>query len=131
MRINLFETAPTDDELVQQQQKIHTRVYVILFISVMSVLLFYDALVERKITKTQQSPSFVDYNHLYDLYRDGINCPCAHVAIPYSGFVTELRVDSFHQVCVGNGYEPLLLDGNYSGSLHSSETGIGLILLTQ
>jgi hypothetical protein len=119
--INLFETTPTGDERVQRQQKVYTRIYLIFFIGIMSAIISYNALMERRTSKTHYSPSIVNYKNLYDIYQDGVNCPCTHVSLPYSEFVTDLRVDLFHRVCVSNEINTLLLSGNYHGFLTSRE----------
>ena len=113
VELNLFKTASTDDRICRQQ-KIYTRVYLIMFLSCLSVLLFYNAVVERSVSKTHSSPTVADFEHLHDLYKDGLSCPCTKVSIPYGNFVTDLRVDSFHQVCMGNASSMLLPDGNDS-----------------
>lgn len=77
--------------------------------------MLHNALVERWISKTQYSPSIINYTQLYDIYQDGVNCPCMHVSIPYSEFVQDLRVDLFHRVCVSDEIRILLIGGNYHG----------------
>ena len=111
--LNLFKTASTDDRICRQQ-KIYTRVYLIVFLGCLSVLLFYNAVVERSVSQTHWSPSIAEFEHLHDLYQDGLSCPCTKVSIPYGDFVTELRVDAYHQVCFDKAVEVLLLDRNDS-----------------
>jgi len=113
INMNLFKTTSTD-EIDLRQQKIYTRIYLVLFISCLSVLLFYTAIIERSITKIQTTPSIEDYEHLLDLYSDEINCPCTRISIPYNEFVTDLRVNAFHQACSTNLIQESLVAGNYA-----------------
>ena len=87
------------DEVNLRQQKLNTRIYIILFTSCLCVLLFYTAIVERSAIKIHTIFSIEDYEHLLDVYSDGVICPCTRISIPYSDLVTELRVDVFHQAC--------------------------------
>ncbi len=95
---NLYKTTATD-EINVKQQRIYTRVYLALFLSCLSVLLFYTAIIERTITETHTLPSITDYEHLLNLYSDDVHCPCARISIPYNDLITKLRVNEFHQAC--------------------------------
>ena len=96
--INLFETV-VQDEIIIQKQKRYTKVYLLLFISSLIIILFYTATVGRSLVQTYSLNSLEEYEHLYNLYQDAINCPCMQISIPYDDFVTELRVVAFHQAC--------------------------------
>ena len=74
--------------------------YLLVLITCLAILLFYSSIIERSGTQTVQFPSSNDYEHLLDLYPDSVNCPCTRIAIPYGEFMTQLRVTSFHQVCI-------------------------------
>ncbi len=110
--MNLYKTTSTD-EIDEQQQRIYTRVYVVLFISCLSVLLFYTVVIERSVTKTHMRPSVMDYEHLLKLYSDGVNCPCTRISIPYNEFVIELRINAFHQACSTNVIRLVVATGTY------------------
>jgi len=110
--VNLFKTGTTNEVDLRQQQ-IYTRVYLVFYISSLSVLLFYTAVVERSISKTYLSPSIMDYEQLTDIYSDDVNCPCTHISILYSEFITELRVNSFHEACASDLIDLILTKGNY------------------
>ncbi len=113
INVNLYKTTSTD-EIDLRQQRIHTKIYLILFISCLSVLLFYTAIIERSITKTQTMPSIDDYKYLMDVYADNLNCPCTRISIPYNEFVTELRVSAFHQACTTKLIQNALAAGNHT-----------------
>ncbi|UJR18325.1 hypothetical protein I4U23_005227 [Adineta vaga] len=93
ININLYKTEPTNVQL----QKTYTRIYALLFTSSLIILLFYNAIIERSITKTYTTPSIINYEYLLSIYSENVNCPCTYIAIPYDKFITELRVNTFHQ----------------------------------
>ncbi|CAF3946782.1 unnamed protein product [Adineta steineri] len=93
---NIYETESTDNTLIRQQQ-IYTRVYLFLYIILLSIVLFYTILIERRIRKTNFLHSIDEYEQLLNLYRDDISCPCTYTSIPYHEFITELNVSSFHE----------------------------------
>ena len=118
LNYNLYQTTSTDAVNVHEQ-RIYTRVYLILWTSCMTLLLLYPAVKERTITKTYVQPSFLDYAYLRDLYFNDINCPCTRISIPYKEFVTELRVNAFHQACSTSVIRFTLIGGN-DASHHST-----------
>ena len=108
---NLFATTTTDERAIRQQQ-IYTRVYLVLYLSSLSVLLFYTAIVERSISKTYLLHSMTDYEQLVNLYSYDIDCPCTYISIPYSDFIIELRANAYHEACTTNTIEFILTYGN-------------------
>lgn len=111
--LNLFETTTTDQTNIRQQQ-IYTRVYLCLFILLLSVLLFYTAFIERAFTEVLVLPSIEDYEKLVDDYSYGISCPCTHVSISYDAFLIDLKVNAFHDACKPNAVQNILTKGNYN-----------------
>ncbi len=111
--MNLYKTTSTD-EIDLRQQRIQTRIYLVLFISCLSVILGYTAIIDRSITKTLVMPSIADYEHLLDFYSVDLNCPCTRISIPYKELITDLRVNAFHQACSTNLIELSLTAGNYA-----------------
>ncbi|CAF0788849.1 unnamed protein product [Adineta steineri] len=95
---NIYEIESTDNTHIRQQQ-IYTKVYLFLYIVLLSIVLFYTILIERRITETQQLHSIDDYEQLLNLYSDDISCPCTYTSISYDKFITELQVSSFHDAC--------------------------------
>ncbi|CAF3689172.1 unnamed protein product [Adineta steineri] len=87
---NIYETESTDNTLIRQQQ-IYTRVYLFLYIILLSIVLFYTILIERRISKTQALQSLNESERLLSLYSDDISCPCTYTSIPYRNFITELQ----------------------------------------
>lgn len=96
--VNLFESTQVDPNSIRRQQY-YTQIYLVLLISSLSVLLFYSSIIVRTVTKRHDHPSIKDYEHLFSIYENNLECPCTKIAIPYYTFVHQLKVKSFHQVC--------------------------------
>ncbi len=96
--LNLYQTKIIDEETIKQQ-RLFTRIYILLFTSVLSVLLFYTAIIERNVSKTIVTPTITEYENLLNIYSNDVNCPCTFISIPYKEFVTDLHVTEFHQAC--------------------------------
>ncbi|CAF1492193.1 unnamed protein product [Adineta steineri] len=95
---NIYQTESTDNTHIHQQQ-MYTRVYLFLYIILLSIVLFYTILIERRISKTHVLHSIDEYEELLSRYPNDISCPCTYTSIPYHNFITELQVDSFHEAC--------------------------------
>ncbi|CAF1539950.1 unnamed protein product [Adineta ricciae] len=109
--LNLFTIEPTDNRSIHQQL-VYTRIYLVIYLTSLSILLFYTAIVERSITKTYSVSSIMDYKQLLtDLQTDDVNCPCTRISIPYGDFVSELRVNRFHEACETNTIDKILSSG--------------------
>ncbi|CAF1297605.1 unnamed protein product [Adineta steineri] len=104
---NIYETESTDNTHIRQQQ-IYTRVYLFLYIILLSIVLFYTILIERRISKTHVLHSIDEYEKLLSVYSDDISCPCTYTSISYDEFITELQVNSFHEVCDINRLRTML-----------------------
>lgn len=76
-----------------------TRVYLTLLAITVAIVLFYSSIIDRIVVKTYLNPSIADYEQLIDLDLTTVDCPCARISIPYSTFVTQLEVESYHQIC--------------------------------
>ncbi|CAF1387811.1 unnamed protein product [Adineta ricciae] len=121
--LNLFSSEITDERSILLQQ-IYTRVYLILYLTSLGILLFYTAIIERSLTQTYSVSSLNDYQQLLiDLKTDQINCPCTRISIPYGDFVTELRVNTFHEACSTETVEYIIQAGtpDYSENLLSRD----------
>ncbi|CAF1305597.1 unnamed protein product [Adineta ricciae] len=90
-----------------------TRLYMILFISSLSILVFYTIIQPHSVIKNFEQPSFTYYNRLKDIYGDGLKCSCSRIASTYSDFVS--IQPAFHPICssqfVSNEWRVSLTDG--------------------
>ncbi|CAF1188251.1 unnamed protein product [Adineta steineri] len=113
---NIYETESTDNTLIRQQQ-IYTRVYLFLYIILLSTVLCYTILTERRISKTHILHSLNESERLLNLYSDDISCPCTYTSISYHKFITELRVKSFHEACKDDRLNGILIRGVALGTV--------------
>jgi hypothetical protein len=98
VNINLFPSTFTDINHLQEQ-RLQTRVYLLVYSICLGVLLFYSGVIEQKIIKTHRLTSIVDYEQLHAQQSGAINCPCERISVPYKEFVTKLDVKSYHEAC--------------------------------
>lgn len=94
--LNLFTQDAINDRQVRYQ-RISTRLYIILIVSVLAVLGIYTYLSVNSYYETIFNPSEAQYIELQQNYSASLLCPCSSISIPYSIFMNiEPR---FHQVC--------------------------------
>ncbi|UJR29678.1 hypothetical protein I4U23_017226 [Adineta vaga] len=96
-QLNLFKDHGDRTEAVIMQQKIITRVYLILLTGSLLVLLLFTSLSTQTTSITISNPSLIVYKDLQMLYSNTLNCPCSTMAIPYRTFIKLSPI--FHQVC--------------------------------
>ncbi|CAF1640773.1 unnamed protein product [Adineta ricciae] len=97
--MNLFKSEITDEATIHRQ-RMYTRIYLVLYITTISVILFYTTVVERSTSNTYAVSSIGDYNELVrNLRTNDLSCPCTRISIPYGEFINELRVNTFHEAC--------------------------------
>jgi hypothetical protein len=95
---NVFPSVPpTTDEYELQNERISTRLFIILLTIILTILLLYTSLVNVTKTVNIKNPTLVRYSQLYATYSQTLTCPCTTISINYEEF---LHVEySFHQVC--------------------------------
>ena len=103
--LNLFESKK-DSSLTEEErgkiiheQKISTRIYLVLIILSMMVIIVYGLVVERTITATVKAPTAETFLQLATRYQTTVQCPChlSNIVIKYNQFVQiETRL---HTVC--------------------------------
>ena len=100
INLNIFSPrdlgSNTDRVTAKYLGKWATRIYVILFITGLSILTLYTAFTPQTITKTFNKPSFTSYNQLKQQYGDQLKCSCSVIASKYNQFTQITPV--FHQV---------------------------------
>ncbi|CAF1222349.1 unnamed protein product [Adineta steineri] len=95
-QLNLFKAADRRTEKDVKQQKISTRLYLILLTGA-SLFLIINEWNAEVVTVTEPNPSLVTYNNLQDLYNTTLRCPCSDMTIPYERFLSLSPI--FHKVC--------------------------------
>ena len=97
--LNFFKSyPPSTDPLDLADERISTRVFIVLLILLIIVLSAYTSLVAIQKVETVKTPSLSKYQSLYDKYGAlSVTCFCTTVAIPYKTFITVEPI--FHQLC--------------------------------
>ncbi|CAF1419135.1 unnamed protein product [Adineta steineri] len=80
VNLNLF---PSEDssEIVIHQQRWATRLYLIILISVMTVLMLYSSLTQQIVSQTITTPTQTQYENLVHVYGSAVSCPCSRIAV--------------------------------------------------
>jgi hypothetical protein len=96
--LNLFPSQPpSTDQYELQNERISTKVFIILLTSILTILLLYTSLESVTETVNVKTPTLAQYSQLYAKYPQTLACACTTISINYEKF---LRVEySFHQVC--------------------------------
>ncbi|CAF1210287.1 unnamed protein product [Adineta ricciae] len=116
-QLNLFKSVAdrTTDDI--KQQRITTRLYLILFTSLILIFLLYHSFNTQTVIMVQYNPSFLTYKHLQTMYLNTLKCPCSKIAMPYKTF-TSLS-PTLHQICssdlIGESWISFLVEvGTYN-----------------
>ncbi|UJR19648.1 hypothetical protein I4U23_022782 [Adineta vaga] len=75
-----------------------TRLYIILFLTSITILISYTITQPYTLTKKFDQPSFNYYNQLREIYGVELKCPCSRIASSYNQFVSIQPV--FHSICL-------------------------------
>ena len=96
--LNLFPSVPPSiDEHELKNQRISTRLFMLLLILLLTILLLYTSLANVTKTITVATPTLTQYSQLYSAYSQTLTCPCKHISINYEKF---LYIEyTLHQVC--------------------------------
>ena len=96
---NLFPSVPPSiDEHELDVQRISTRLFMLLFFSIILNLLFYTSLTVAQQTLTVANPNLLDYTHLlYPMHSESLACPCQQISIEY-GKLVDINY-TLHDVC--------------------------------
>ncbi|CAF1383620.1 unnamed protein product [Adineta steineri] len=95
---NLFPSIPpSTDEHQLRNQRISTRIFIILLTLSLTVLILYTSLVNVTKTTDINSPTIIQYSQLYSTYPQTLECTCTDISIDYDKFI---QVNyTLHQIC--------------------------------
>ncbi|CAF1245561.1 unnamed protein product [Adineta steineri] len=96
-RLNLFNTE-SEDEIIIQNERRTTRLYLILMILSMIIFLLYYSIVFNTQTIEIESPSLEEYNRIKE--ETSLQCLCTNISIKYGLFVKIEPI--YHQLCRSN-----------------------------
>jgi hypothetical protein len=98
---NLFPSVPpTTNEYELQNQKISTRLFIILLTLILTILLLYTSLATITKTVIVKTPTLDQYFHLYAKYPQTLTCACTKISIEHKKLVNVKY--SLHQVCTSD-----------------------------
>ncbi|UJR29650.1 hypothetical protein I4U23_017198 [Adineta vaga] len=87
-----------NDIVLIKQQRIATRVYIILFLISIGIILIFLTFNSQINSITISSPSLSTFEELYNKYSSTLICPCSNIAISYSTFVS-IQPLTYYQIC--------------------------------
>ncbi|CAF1333734.1 unnamed protein product [Adineta ricciae] len=96
-KLNLFKTTDRSPELIQQQ-RITTRLYLVLLIGSIFILILFTILNKQTTIFTNSFPSYEMYQYLRSKHSNEITCSCSEFQQISSLFVT--LIPSFHSICL-------------------------------
>ena len=105
--LNFYPAIPSlTDEYELRTQRISTRIFIITFSILFTILLLYNSLIKDTKIVSVKEPSFLEYAHLNSIYSQTLICPCSKISIDHGKF---LHVEyTLHQVC-----SSMFLDQNW------------------
>lgn len=98
IELNLFQSNDNDPATIISQQW-STRIYMILMSSSIVIFVFYSSVVLRVQSVTYKNPSIQDFERLFRLYPNTLQCPCTHKSILFNDFFIEFNPKGYHPVC--------------------------------
>ena len=96
----MFPSPTSTDEYELRNQRISTRLFIILLIVILAILLFYTSLAIITKTITVKTPTIHQYLQLYARYPHTLTCACTKISIKYENIVNVKY--SFHQICTSD-----------------------------
>ena len=96
--MNLFSSIPpSTTEYDLQNERISTRIFIILLVLSLIILLLYNSLVNITTIMNEKQPTFKHYLKLYETYSQTLTCPCTKISINYKECIQVHY--KLHQVC--------------------------------
>ncbi|UJR34132.1 hypothetical protein I4U23_021539 [Adineta vaga] len=101
VELNIFSLLDFGDHIDQLTAKRYgrwaTRLYFILFLSSLTILIFYTIILPHNVTKNFKQPLFISYQQLREIYGNELKCSCSRIASTYNESVEIIPV--FHPIC--------------------------------
>ena len=98
---NVYLAAFDDPPETNRDQKITTKIYLVLLSCCMLILVNYTAFTPQTFSIKVENPSLVEYQRLEAKFNRTLSCPCSQIAISPGSFVN-ISVQ-FHQVSLRKG----------------------------
>ena len=95
---NLFPSVPpSNNEYELKNERISTRLFLLLLFVITTVLLLYTSLTTITKTVNIETPNLTQYMELYNKHPQTLTCPCSKISISY-GDIVSIRY-TLHQIC--------------------------------
>ena len=96
--LNLFASSTTvNNEYELENERISTRIFIILLILSVLIVTIYAAQVNVIKTTEIKEPSYEEFHALTFHYPETLHCPCENPAISHEAFI--ILIPQFHQLC--------------------------------
>ena len=97
-QLNLFRNREVINNVHQiRNQYISTRIFLIVFPSIILLVLFYLLLTSSTTISQIDSPTDVLFKKLHRKYNESLQCPCSNLSIPYRTFLSLKAI--YHPIC--------------------------------
>ncbi|CAF4027582.1 unnamed protein product, partial [Adineta steineri] len=112
---NIFPSIPpSTDEHQLRNQRISTRIFIILLTLSLIALILYTSLINTTQTFDINSPTIVQYSQLYSTYTQTLTCACTQVSVNYDKFI---QVNyTLHQICTSIFVQDIWISYLYNAS---------------
>lgn len=91
LSLNFFLDAKTlreQDTKKIRDQVLATRLYLLIFIIIITLLVLFNSLIIKTISVTELKPSLDTYDRIYAAYPNTLACTCKAISIPHSTFIS-------------------------------------------
>lgn len=129
VQLNLFFDRRKSSPLTLTDERRTTRLYLLIWTSVFTILLLYNTVAEETITIQVPNPTEDIFARLYATHSGSLHCPCTPNVISYSHFVNGSA--QLHQICSSPFIENAWItnifgDGNWSNFATNQFRGRGV-----
>jgi hypothetical protein len=95
--LNFFIDVKKITEYDLQNQKIGTRLFILLQLISLFILVLYTSLSNLTETVIIQQPTPTSFVELYEQYQETLDCPCSNISLNYEKFISFNPI--YHQIC--------------------------------
>ncbi|UJR13165.1 hypothetical protein I4U23_000188 [Adineta vaga] len=100
IQLNLFQSIRQQTPTNIKEQRLSTRIYLILLSSSYLIIILLTTLNTQTITIIESNPSLIEYKSYEKLYSNSLQCPCSNITISYSIFNSFHPI--LHEICSSN-----------------------------
>ncbi|CAF1310712.1 unnamed protein product [Didymodactylos carnosus] len=94
---NIYDKYPSENQHVIANERIATRIYVILMTLALLVIILFTSFTHRTVIKQKNKPNQLEFDKLYAKYSHKLVCPCSQISILYDTFI--MFEPELHTIC--------------------------------